>query len=165
MINPQIAKAIEQLDYRVTVGDVAAQTGIDINLAQSGLLALASDVGANLQVSESGDIAYLFPRSYRTILRNKYWRLRFQELWQKVWAVLFYLIRISFGIFLVASIALIFIAIAMIVLAYSSSDDNNRGSGPRLMCGFFSWFDLAWWFTPNVGSRSKHKRHTDRNFH
>lgn len=164
MVDPKIAKAIEQLDYRVTVGDVAAQSGLDINLAQSGLLALASDVGANLQVSEAGDIAYLFPRSYRSILRNKYWRLRIQELWQKVWAVLFYLIRISFGIFLMVSIALIFVAIAVIVVTYSNSNDNNRRSSRRMSFGYFSWFDLGWWFTPNLGSRRKAKSANSMNF-
>lgn len=148
MVNPQIAQAIEALNYRVTVGDVAAQAGLEINLTQSAVLALASDVGANLQVSESGDIAYLFPRNYRAILRNKYWQLRLQDLWSKVWFVLFYLIRISFGLFLALSIALIFLAIAIIVFTYSNSNDNNRNEDSRVNLSFFSWFDFAWWFNP-----------------
>ena len=163
MVNPQIATAIEQLDYRVTVGDVATQAGLEINLAQSGLLALASDVGANMQVSESGDIAYLFPRSYRAILRHKYWRLRLQELWQKIWAVLFYLIRLSFGIFLVISIALIFIAIAIIVVTYSKSDNDSHRSNRRIRFGYFSGFDLGWWFSPTPRSR-RPKRVNSMNF-
>ncbi|HBL12730.1 MAG TPA: hypothetical protein DD379_15280, partial [Cyanobacteria bacterium UBA11162] len=72
--NPTIIKAVEQLGYRVTVGDVAAKAGLNINLAERGLLALASDAGGHLQVAESGEIAYLFPKNFRSILRNKFLR-------------------------------------------------------------------------------------------
>lgn len=164
MVNPQLAKAIEQLDYRVTVGDVATQAGLEINTTQSGLLALASDVGANLQVSDSGEIAYLFPRNYRSILRNKYFRLRLLELWQKIWAVLFYLIRISFGIFLVVSIVLIFVAIAIIVITYSSSQEGDRRSSRSFRFGFGNWIDLGWWFSPDLRVRRRRKERSEMNF-
>ena len=120
--NPTIMQAVEQLGYRVTVGDVAAKAGLDVNFAQRELLTLASEAGGNLQVAESGDIAYLFPKNFRDILRNKFLRLQLQEWWQKIWRILFYLIRISFGIVLVASILLIFVAITLLL---SSSDSNN----------------------------------------
>ena len=148
-LNPKIMTAVEQLDYRATVGDVATQAGLDINQAERGLLALASEVSGNLQVSDAGDIAYLFPKNFRSVLRNKYWRLRLQALWAKIWPVLFYIIRISFGIFLLLSIALIFIAIAIILIAMSSSqgdrsDNRNGGYFPRM----FFMPDLFWFFDP-----------------
>ena len=110
--NPTIMQAVEKLGYRVTIGDVATQAGLNVAEASQGLLALASDAGGHLQVAESGDIVYLFPQNFREILRNKYLQLRLQEWWKKVWGVIFYLIRISFGIFLIASIALITITIS-----------------------------------------------------
>src|ERR671933_784274 len=128
-LDPKIMKAVEQLGYRVTVGDVAAQAGLNINLAQQGLLALASDAGGHLQVADSGEIAYLFPKNFRSILRNKFLRLQLQEWWGKVWRVLFYLIRISFGIILMASIALIMIAIAIIVITISMNSNSNSSGG------------------------------------
>jgi len=150
--NPTIMQAVEQLGYRVTVGDVAAKAGLDVNFAQRELLTLASEAGGNLQVAESGDIAYLFPNNFRDILRNKFWRLQLQEWWQKIWRVLFYLIRISFGIVLVASILLIFVAITILL---SNSDSNNGGGGEGgggggRGGGFFFfpyfWNDLLWIF-------------------
>lgn len=151
--NPTIMQAVEQLGYRVTVGDVAAKAGLDVNFAQRELLTLASEAGGNLQVAESGDIAYLFPKNFRDILRNKFLRLQLQEWWQKIWRILFYLIRISFGIVLVASILLIFVAITIIL---SSSDNNNGGGGEsgggggNRGGGFFFfpyfWNDLLWIF-------------------
>ena len=151
--NPTIMQAVEQLGYRVTVGDVAAKAGLDVNFAQRELLTLASEAGGNLQVAESGDIAYLFPNNFRDILRNKFLRLQLQEWWQKIWRILFYLIRISFGIVLVASILLIFVAITLLL---SNSDSNNGGGGGEggggggRGGGFFFfpyfWNDLLWIF-------------------
>lgn len=164
--NPKIVKSVEKLDYRVTVGDVAAQAGLELNFAQQGLLALASEAGGHLQVAESGDVVYLFPKNFRSILRNKYWQLRWQQTWQKIWRVLFYLIRISFGIILIASILLMLIAIIAIVVAMNSSDNegegNNRGYGRGFGGGFLVprfWIgDIFWWFDPGYNRRRRQRR-------
>ncbi|NEO05275.1 hypothetical protein [Moorena sp. SIO3I8] len=173
--NPTIMKAVEQLDYRVTVGDVAAQVGLNIHQAEQGLLVLASEVGGHLQVAESGDIAYLFPKNFRAILRNKSLKLQLQAWWEKVWAVLFYLIRISFGIFLLLSIVLMIVAIAFIVLSLKAGSDNDSDGGggggsrsgggggilflPRLWIGP----DLFWWFNPSYShSNARSRRRNSR---
>jgi hypothetical protein len=152
--NPTIMQAVEQLGYRVTVGDVAAKAGLDVNFAQRELLTLASEAGGNLQVAESGDIAYIFPNNFRDILRNKFLRLQLQEWWQKIWRVLFYLIRISFGLLLVASILLIVVAITLLISSLNS-DNNGGGGGSGGESGgggggffFFPYFwnDLIWIF-------------------
>ncbi len=146
-LDPQIMKAVERLDYRVTVGDVATQAGLELNLAEQGLLALASEAGGHLQVAETGDIVYLFPRNFQSILRNKYLRLQLQDWWEKIWRILFYIIRISFGIVLIASILLIFLAILIIVIASSASRDGDSDSGvsmPNIWVGP----DFFWIFSP-----------------
>ncbi len=170
ILNPQISKAVEQLNYRVTVGDVAAQAGLEINTAQRGLLALAADAGGHLQVADTGEIVYLFPSNFRTILRNKYWKLRLQQWWEKIWQVLFYLIRISFGIILIASILLMLAAIAIIIISISSSrdsDSDNRsnrnyggGGGYLFMPRFWIGPDLFWFFDPNYNSYRRQRRQT-----
>jgi hypothetical protein len=141
--------AVEQLGYRVTVGDVATQAGLNVAEAGQGLLALAADAGGHLQVAESGDIVYQFPQNFRTILRNKYLQLRLQEWWQKVWGIIFYLIRISFGIFLVVSIALITVTIIIIITAGNSDRDSDNRSNNYSGGGFFYFPDLFWYFSPN----------------
>ncbi|MEA5580839.1 hypothetical protein VB620_05740 [Nodularia harveyana UHCC-0300] len=150
--NPTIMQAVEKLGYRVTVGDVSSQAGLNIAEARQGLLALASDAGGHLQVAETGDIVYQFPRNFRDILRNKYFQMRLREWWKKVWEVLFYLIRISFAVFLILSIVLITITIFIIVTASNSDRDDNRGSSSRGGGLFFFPFpDLFWYFSPNYG--------------
>ncbi|MEL6581155.1 MAG: hypothetical protein AAFQ14_15525 [Cyanobacteria bacterium J06621_12] len=164
--NPKIVKSVEKLDYRVTVGDVAAQAGLELNFAQQGLLALASEAGGHLQVAESGDVVYLFPKNFRSILRNKYWQLRWQQTWQKIWRVLLYIIRISFGVVLIASILLMLVAIVAIIIAANSSSDeregNRRGYGGGFGGGFFMprfWIgDIFWWFNPGYNRRRRQRR-------
>lgn len=170
--DPKIMKAIEQLGYRVTVGDVAAQAGLNINFSEQGLLALASDAGGHLQVAESGEIAYLFPKNFRTILRNKFLRLRLQEWWEKIWRVLFYLIRISFGIILILSIVLIFVTIAILLIAISSSSNSNDsggggrsssdGGGIVFFPNVWFWSDIWWWFDPGYDSSYRRRRASAR---
>ena len=163
--NPQIVESIKKLDYRVTVGEVAANAGLEINTAQQGLLALAADAGGHLQVAESGDVVYLFPKNFPSILRNKYWRLRWQEWWAKVWKVLFYLIRVSFGIVLIASIILMIAAIAVIVIAISAGgrDEDDRGGyggggGMIFLPRFWIGPDFFWWFYPDYNDRRRQRR-------
>ncbi|NET70281.1 MAG: hypothetical protein F6K62_04460 [Sphaerospermopsis sp. SIO1G2] len=149
--NPSIMRSVEQLGYRVTVGDVASQAGLNLAETNQGLLALAADANGHLQVAESGDIVYEFPQNFRNILRNKYFQLKLQAWWQKIWGVLFYLIRISFGILLIASIALITLTIIIIITAVNSNrdDDNGGGISGGFSLNFFYFPDLFWYFSPN----------------
>ncbi|MEM9905182.1 MAG: hypothetical protein AAF921_09195 [Cyanobacteria bacterium P01_D01_bin.44] len=149
-LNSDIMGAVEAQGYRVTIGDVSTHTGLDLALAQQGLLALAADTQAHMQVAETGDIAYEFPKNFRAILRNKYWQLRFKAAWEQVWEVLFYLIRISFGVVLMVSIVIVIAAIVILQIAAQQSQGNNDrrdygSSGPRIGFNpylFFYWFDF-----------------------
>lgn len=157
--DPAIVKSVENLGYRVTVGDVAAQAGLEVNLAQRGLLTLASDAGGHLQVTDTGEIIYLFPQNFRSILRNKFWQLRLKEWWERIWGILFYLIRISFGIILIASIVIMAIAVTILIIAITSSRDGDSDSsssrsssdgGGIFLFPYFWSSDIWWWmFDPS----------------
>ncbi|MEL7355739.1 MAG: hypothetical protein AAFN40_04155 [Cyanobacteria bacterium J06560_6] len=160
-LNQDVMQAVEALDYRVTVGDVAARAGLKVEVAQQGLLALASETAAHMQVSESGEIAYEFSRKFRSVLRSKYWQLQAKEMLAKIWQVLFYIIRVSFGIVLLVSILIIMVAIIGLMIAASSqgggdSRDNRRGGGFNFpMINFFYLFD----FNYGRGRRRYPNRH------
>ncbi len=159
-LNQDVMKAVETLDYRVTAGDVAAKTGLNISQAEAGVLALASATQAHLQVAETGDIAYEFPRQFRSILRNQYWQLRWQETWEKIWAVLFYLIRISFGIMLILAVVLVFTAIIVIQISMQR-DDDNRGRSYSGGIGFNPWLWIGrdWFYWFSYGPRPQYGRY------
>jgi hypothetical protein len=170
--NPAIIEAVEKLGYRVTPGDVAAQAGINVDLAHQGLLALATDAGGHMQVAESGDVVYLFPKHFQAILRSKYFQIKLKKWWEKIWAVLFYLIRISFGILLIASIALISIAIMVIVIGSLFSSDSDGGSiggggssgggssggGSSGGGGWFYFPDIFWYLSPDYNTHYQQRR-------
>ncbi|MGB2923978.1 MAG: hypothetical protein WBB82_01640 [Limnothrix sp.] len=143
--SPQLMRAVESLQYRATVGEVASQGGLDLAIAQNELSSLAAEAGGHLQVAETGDIIYELPKNFRTILRNKSAKLRFQAWLSKVWNFVFYLIRISFGVALILSIVLMTVAILALVLAMNSQDDNNNSRGR-------SSFNMPWliWWGPDL---------------
>ncbi|PSN18573.1 hypothetical protein C7271_11790, partial [filamentous cyanobacterium CCP5] len=171
-----VLKAIERLNYRVTTADVAAEAGLALEETQQQILALATDVQAHLQVSEAGEIAYEFPKNIQGILLSKSWRLRLRSAWERVWGVLFYLIRISFGILLILSLVLIAVALIAIAVAASSSrqsddrDGGGFGGGMIFMPRFFFGPDLFWFFHYDYGpsrrrSRTRQRgRESDLNF-
>jgi len=157
--NPALINAVEQLGYRVTVGDVASQAGLNVATAEQGLLALATDAGGHLQVADTGDLVYLFPKDLRGILRSRSLKLRLQETWDRIWRVLFYIIRISFGTILIASIVIILLAIVMLAVAASSNrdeDDRGGGGGGFMFLPRFSTWDLFWIY--DFGGQPRQRR-------
>lgn len=164
--DPNIMQAIEQLNYRVTVGDVAAKAGLNVRVTQQSLLALASDVGGHLQVVNTGDIVYNFPNNFRNILQNKYFRLRLQKILDQVWGILFYLIKISFGILLILSLVIIIIAIIIIIVGLMfNQDDNNNNNSKSLVSVeligrlFYCIFDWSWMFLNDDYNTHYHTNH------
>jgi len=160
-MNPQesLLQSIEKLGYRVTVGDVAAKSGLEINAAQQGLLALAAEAGGHLQVADTGEIIYLFPENFRSILLNKYWQLQLKAFASKIWRVVFYIIRISFGIVLIISILILLLAILAILigLMFKDSDSDNNSGDSKININFFPT-DFFWIFYPDFGNNYYEKR-------
>jgi hypothetical protein len=65
----------------VTVGDVAAASGLKLADVEDGLRALAADTQATLQVSNAGDVVYVFPSDPRAALLARSWLLRVEPAW------------------------------------------------------------------------------------
>ena len=112
---------------RVNTADVAAKAGVKITEAEAALRALAADTAATVQVSlpvwrppaclrlpsctlppllfqvsEEGDIVYVFPRDFRSTLAARSLALRLQPLLAKAAAAGDYLLRVTFGTTLLA---------------------------------------------------------------
>ncbi len=134
--NPQLMTAVEQLGYRVTCGDVVTHTGIHLEAARSGLLALANHTGGHLQVTDTGEVIYVLPEDFRQILIRKNVRLQFQAWLDPIWKILFYLIRVSFGVLLIASIGIVYLTIlVMTIAALSSCEGGDCGGDCGSDCG------------------------------
>ena len=146
-----VMEAVEKLNYRVTIGDVAAQSGLDLNTAQREVLALASETGGNLQVAESGEVAYKFAPNFRQVLVSRSFWLQVKEWLKGAWKWVFYAIRISFGILLIVSILIVVLGIIAATIAIQSqgrsdNDRDDRRSDNRGGGGGFIW--LGGWGNP-----------------
>ncbi len=138
--NPQLMTAVEQLGYRVTSGDVASQTGMHLEVARSGLLALANQTGGHLQVTDTGEVIYVLAPDFRQILLRKSIKLQLKAWVDRFSAAGFYLVKISFGICLVTSISIVYLTILAIALsAIFSSEGGGDCGDDNCVLGIFDW--------------------------
>jgi hypothetical protein len=138
--NPQLMTAVERLGYRVTCGDVATQTGMHLETARSGLLALANQTGGHLQVTDTGEVIYVLSPDFRQILLRKSVKLQLKAWLDRFAAVGFYLVKISFGVFLITSISFVYLTILAIALsAIFSSEGGGDCGDDNCVLGIFDW--------------------------
>ncbi|CAL9026476.1 unnamed protein product [Prunus brigantina] len=151
-VRKRAMEAVDACGGRVTIGDVAGRAGLKLNEAQNALQALAADTEGFLEVSDEGDVLYVFPKDYRAKLVGKSFRMKVEPLLEKAKAGAEYVARVSFGTALIASIVLVYTAI-VVALSSGRSEDDNRGrrGGRSYDSGFnfyFSPTDLFWYWDP-----------------
>jgi hypothetical protein len=97
------------------------------------LTALASLTKGDIAVSNDGELIYSFPDNINSVLTSNSAKFRAMETFNTAKPVLFYALRVSFGVVLLASLFAIFSTIFFISQSSSSSDDDrrrdNRGGG------------------------------------
>lgn len=140
----QVIDAVEQQGLRVTLGDIASSTGLALAEAKQELLSLAQQAEGHLQVSDQGEIAYVFQPEFRQILSRKQRQSRWANIRRRIWQIFLYGVRASFGVLLLLSILLIFAA--LIALQFANKDDNNDRVGPSFR--FFYIPDLWLFWNP-----------------
>ncbi|KAL8152928.1 hypothetical protein V2J09_010688 [Rumex salicifolius] len=152
--------AVDSSGGRVTIGDVASKAGLKLDEAQRALQALATDTDGFLEVSNEGDVLYVFPREYRSKLSAKSIRMKLEPLLEKTKSAAGYIVRVSFGTALIASIVLVYTTI--IALISSRSEDNDRGRRGRSYDSGFSFYlnpvDLFWYWDPYYNRRPRKRR-------
>ncbi|XP_027349951.1 uncharacterized protein At5g03900, chloroplastic [Abrus precatorius] len=158
--------AVDGCGGRVTIGDVASRAGLSLNQAQKALQALAADADGFLEVSEEGDILYVFPKDYRSRLGSKSFRIKVEPIVEKAKAAAEYLIRVSFGTALIASIVIVYTTIVAL-LTSSKSDEDNRGRrvGRSYDSGvtfYFNPVDLFWYWDPYYYRRRRLQTDDDK---
>eukprot|EP00527_Entomoneis_sp_CCMP2396_P006659 CAMPEP_0198145434 /NCGR_PEP_ID=MMETSP1443-20131203/23447_1 /TAXON_ID=186043 /ORGANISM="Entomoneis sp., Strain CCMP2396" /LENGTH=601 /DNA_ID=CAMNT_0043809083 /DNA_START=106 /DNA_END=1911 /DNA_ORIENTATION=+ len=131
---------------RVVAADVAAAAGVSLAQAKKDLTALASISRGEIAVSSEGELIYSFPENLSSVLAQNSLRYKSLQLFQKAWPLLFWGVRISFGVTLVASIVAIFATIFFISSSSSRDEDDRRGGngerrgGGMPMGGSFNMF-------------------------
>ena len=151
-LRDDVLDAIESLGGAVTVGDVASAAGCKVSEAESAMTAIAADTGAALEVSELGDIRYVFPKDARGAISQKSLKIKtIEPALETAGKVGSYLARVSFGTTLIASIAIVYAAIFALLSNRDSDRDERRGGGGGMFFGprmYVSPFDFLWYWDP-----------------
>ena len=144
-------KIIDACDgqQRVIASDIAAKAGVSLNQAQRELTLLASLSQGDLAVSQDGELLYSFPKNLSGVLAEQSRQYKLQQSVQKVWPALFWGIRVSFGVALVASLVAIYSTIFFIQTSSNESNDNRRDDRRGGMGGGgFGGFNYFWGPSP-----------------
>ncbi|EOA22047.1 hypothetical protein CARUB_v10002572mg [Capsella rubella] len=150
--------AVEECGRRVTVGDVSSRAGLKVTEAQTALQALAADTDGFLEVSDEGDVLYVFPKDYRTKLAAKSLRIQIEPFLEKAKSAIDYLARVSFGTALIASIVIVYTSIIALLSSRSDDDNRQRRRGRGYDSGFNFYInpvDLLWYWDPNYYNRRR----------
>jgi hypothetical protein len=133
LLVPEKKKAIDgirKLKLRVTPPELSSASGLSINQASYWLNKIAGETRGKLEVANDGTIFYTFTPGFT----NAYLQRGFRKFALIVGTVLFqflyWIIRMSFGVALVASILVviaIFIALALAALAQLGDSNNDSG--------------------------------------
>lgn len=106
---------------------------MSLSQARKDLTALASLTKGDIAVSNDGELIYNFPSNVAGVISSNSAKFRAIQSYEKVKPILFYLVRVSFGVVLLASLLAIFSTIFFISSSSSSDSDdrrrNDRGFG------------------------------------
>ena len=125
-----LLEAIAKCGSSGTAADVAAAAGLEISETRRQLLSLARLVGAELQVSEDGELLFVFdkPGALRRSLRSSSVRQRAKDVWSAASPPLIWVLRASFGMGLLASLALVTTAITVLMTSKDDSSSSRSSS-------------------------------------
>ena len=141
----------------ITLADVAAGTGLGLQRVKALVPMAADEYSARLEVTESGEILYSFPRGFSSRYRGpgpalkrclssfSRFALRAGKLLFKAWIMVMLI-----GYFLL----FIAIALAALVLSMAASRNNNRGGGGGMNAslGIFNLIIRIWFYSELLGA-------------
>ena len=134
---------IESKTQSIVASDVATRAGVSLSQARKDLTTLASLSRGDISVSTDGELIYEFPNDLNGVLSSNSAKYKARQSFEKAWPSVFWGLRVTFGVALVASVALVFSAI-VVLQSSSSSDDNRRddrrGGGMSFGGGFGGGF-------------------------
>jgi hypothetical protein len=126
-----IDAVVEAKSDRLVASDVATRAGVSLSQARKDLTTLASLSKGDISVSTEGELIYQFPNNLPSVLSTNSAKYKAWQTFEKAWPRIFWGIRVSFGIALVASVALIFSTILVLQTSSNTGDDDRRRDDDR----------------------------------
>jgi len=127
---------IESRSESIVASDVATRAGVSVSQARKDLTTLASLSQGDISVSKDGELIYEFPPNLNGVLSSNSAKYKALQTFEKAWPSIFWGMRVTFGVALVASVALVFSAIVVLQSSESGSSDERRRDDRRGGMGF-----------------------------
>lgn len=124
----------------VIASDVASAAGISLSQAKKDLTTLAAMTRADLAVTNDGELIYSFPDNLKSVLAQNSAKYQLLQYAEKAWPLVFWFVRVSFGVALLASLVAIFSTIIFIQSSSSSSDERRREDRGGMFGGGFGGY-------------------------
>ena len=129
------------------MADLASRSGLPLATARIELNKMALDTRGRLEVSSRGDILYSFSKDFEAVYEAKGTRLLLQKFLSHFFHIAFYVLRVSFGILMIASfitISVVFVcALIFILIGLGEAGDGDLDG---LDFDFFEIGDLGMFF-------------------
>ncbi|MEH0155741.1 hypothetical protein V6R21_16450 [Limibacter armeniacum] len=126
---------------QMTVGDVAAFSGLNTDDAKHALDAMMEKYECQLKVTEQGDLIYDFGNHLRR-RGEKTWKERWEEIQQWLWEAFVVIFKVWIAVMLIVYF-IVFVALlimAFVVQISGSSDDDSNDGEPILNFNFMFLF-------------------------
>jgi hypothetical protein len=123
----EVIAAIDKLERRVSAADIATSTGMALQEANYFLNQIAQESHAHLEVSKEGHIAYHFSPGFQAHYLTRGLSVFFKRIFGGLQHLLWLMVKVSFGLFLVASL-LVNIGVMYVILHLTKSPDTRRSS-------------------------------------
>lgn len=139
--------SIETLGLLVTPADLATHTGAPVNQVRRRLNEVAARTGAVLEVASDGRVTYKFLPSFKNAYKLTGISAALQRTMLFLGQAGFFILRVSFGVMLMLSIAIIVLLFVAIIIAAIFGDsgggnlDFGSGGGGGSSSGGGNWFD------------------------
>lgn len=162
----KVLQAIKELGHKVSAADIAAKTGLALVESRLLLNNVALETKAALEVSPGGEISYKFYPDLESIYKIVGLRKLALQLGKLAFDLGFFVLRISFGLLLIASVltltVVFVVALVFILFGVGAADaaDGQMDGGAcdildfdfydfDMLTMFFAWSVFAKYRTPN----------------
>ena len=150
----------------ITLADVAAGTGLGLQRVQTLVPMAADEYSARLEVTQSGEILYSFPKGFSSRYRGLKPALKralssFTRFAVSAGKILFkaWIMVMLIGYFLL----FIAIALAALMLSMAASRNNNRGGGGvNASLGIFNLIIRIWFYSELLGAGRRSREWDNR---
>jgi hypothetical protein len=154
----RVLEAIANRGPKIVPTQIATDTGLALPAVVMELNSIAGETNAHLEVTDTGNIAYLFPANINQAYIGNASRQMVRSAMRVLanvsvivlrafCAFMFFVVRISFGIALILGVvAIIVLVIAAVIalLSRGNGDNDGDGGGFNLDFDFGSIFDVGW---------------------